>query len=104
MVCEIRACGISFLACSASMMEICVLRYPLQVTPIAVYTAISFGPTAPLSMSAGVIPIAAPTAPSAVIGNAMAAPSLNPNRRFVTGAIRFPSFGRTATPSYAAPV
>ena len=54
-----------------SSIAVWVLRYPLQHIPIAVNTAIAFPSIHPADMKLGTRPKAAPTAPRAVIGNAM---------------------------------
>ena len=56
-----------------------MLKYPDQHIPIAVNTAMSLGRIAPLLINSGTREMAAPTAPRAVIGKAIASGDLNPN-------------------------
>ena len=94
----------SFLTPSASIIPMCVLKYPLQHIPIAVNTAISFGPIRPLLKNSGTREIAPPTAPNAVIGKAIASAEWNPNNGSSINLNFSPNQGRNPTPSYAAPV
>ena len=77
----------------------CVLKYPLQHIPIAVNTAISFGPIRPLLKNSGTKEIAPPTAPNAVIGKAIASAEWNPNNGSSINLNFSPNQGRNPTPS-----
>ena len=59
-------------------MAVWVLRYPLQHMPMAVKTAMALPLMMPSVMKRGTKPSAAPTAPSAVIGNDTSAPLSKP--------------------------
>ena len=104
MVCESIALPANGLASKASIIPMCVLKYPLQHIPIAVNTAISLGVIAPDFINSGTRDIAAPTAPNEVIGNAIASGDVNPNNGSIMKLILSPIAGNNFIPSYAAPV
>ena len=81
--------------------EVITLRYPLQHMPIAVKTAISLPEISPSPSIFGTRLMAAPTAPKAVIGKAIASLDVNPYSGVSTGENISPSLGSRATPSYA---
>ena len=72
--------------------------------PMAVQTAMAFPSRKPAASKVGSRPRAAPTAPSAVIGNAMSSIALKPNSHSNTQWILSASQGRIGTPCEDAPV